>query len=302
MLPRKLKRDKKAVSNVIVIVLSLILIVVIVSNVILWSYEMNQYDWERMHEDLAITDVYSLNATYSEWFPTQTEYQVNIGSRQSGSYIDTQAVDGTWETFQEEDKPPRYRLDINGTFLVDLSSYSYSSIVTIEVQIRYRATKAFSEKFYLKAYNWSSGTYTDNGFNNTSGHIPTSDWNYYAVNFTDKWSDYMREDGKLFIKLQDEDPDSHHDPHRTTIDIDFFAVRVVISGIAFSFKNQGALTAHIVSLWIIDANTHNRYDANFYIGAGENATYILGGAELPNGQYTVKAVTERGNIAVYSSS
>jgi len=95
MLPRKLKRDKKAVSNVIVIVLSLILIVVIVSNVILWSYEMNQYDWERMHEDLAITDVYSLNVTYSEWFPTQIEYQVNIGSRQSGSYIDTQAVDGT---------------------------------------------------------------------------------------------------------------------------------------------------------------------------------------------------------------
>jgi len=298
MLLHKLKGDKRALSNVIVIVLSLILIVVIVADVVLWSYEMNEYDWERMREDLAITDVYSLNVTYSEWFPAQIEYQVNLGSRQSGSYIDTQAVDGTWETFQEEDKPPRYRLDINGTFLVDLSSYSYSSIVTIEVQIRYRATNVFSEKFYLKAYNWSSGTYTDNGFNNTSGHIPTSDWNYYAVNFTDKWSDYMREDGKFFIKLQDEGPDSH----RTTIDIDFFAVRVVISGVAFSFKNQGALTVHIVSLWIIDVNTHNRYDADFYIGAGENATYVLGGVELPNGQYIVKAVTERGNIAVYSSS
>ena len=298
MLLHKLKRDEKAVSNVIVIVLSLILIVLIVANVVLWSYEMNEYDWERMREDLAITDVYSLNATYSEWFPVQTEYQVNLGSRQSGSYIDTQAVDETWETFREEDRAPRYRLDINGTFLVDLSSYSYSSIVTIEVQIRYRATNVFSEKFYLKAYNWSSGIYTDNGFNSTSGHTPTSDWNYYAVNFTDKWSDYMREDGKLFIKLQDEGSDSLC----TTIDIDFFAVRVVISGVAFSFKNQGALTAHVVSLWIIDANAHNRYDADFYIGAGENATYVLSGAELPNGQYIVKAVTERGNIAVYSSS
>ena len=108
----------------------------------------------------------------------------------------------------------------------------------------------------------------------------------------------MREDGRLFIKLQDEGSDSR----RTTIDIDFFAVRVVISGVAFSFKNQGALTAHIVSLWIIDANAHNRYDADLYIGAGENATYVLGGAELPNGQYTVKAVTERGNICLLYTS
>lgn len=300
MLPRRLGRDKKAVSNVIVIVLSLTLIVVIVSNVVLWSYEMNQYDWERMREDLAITDVYSLK-TYSEWFPTQIEYQVNLGSLQNGNYTDTQAVDGKWETFQEEGSLPSYRLDINGTFLVDLSSYPYSSIITIEVQIRYRANANIpSEKFYLKAYNWSSGTYTDNGFNNTLGHSPTNDWNYYAVNFTDKWSDYMREDGKLFVKLQDEG--SYGDTSRTTIDIDFLAVRVVVGAVALSFKNRGALTARIVSLWIIDANAHNRYNADLYIGAGENATYVLGGAELPSGQYIVKAVTERGNIAVYSSS
>ena len=42
MLLHKLKREEKAVSNVIVIVLSLILIVLIVANVVLWSYEMNE--------------------------------------------------------------------------------------------------------------------------------------------------------------------------------------------------------------------------------------------------------------------
>ena len=296
MLLHKLKREKRAVSNVIVVVLSLILVVIIVSNIFLWSYEMNQYDWEKMRENLTITNVYILNKTYSEWFPTQQEYQINIGSRQSGSYIDTQTVDGTWETFKEEAKPPNYRLDINGTFLVDLSSYS--SIVTVEIQIRYRATNVFSEKFYLKAYNWSSGDYSNNGFNDTLGHTPTSDWSYYAVNLTDKWQDYVHEDGRLFIKLEDEG----FDPHRTTVDIDFFAVRIVMSGIVFSFKNKGSLTAHVVSLWMVDSKVHKRYEVDIYIGAGENIIYVLGGVKFPEGEFIAKAVTERGNIAVYSPS
>ena len=41
---KRLKRDKHGVSNVIVIMLSLVLIVVIVANVVLWSFQMNQLD------------------------------------------------------------------------------------------------------------------------------------------------------------------------------------------------------------------------------------------------------------------
>ena len=294
---RKFRRNKKAVSNVIVVVLSLILIVIIVANVVLWSYEMNQYDWERMKEKFEITDVYNLNVSYSEWFTTQTEYQVNNGSLQSGSYIDTQTIDGNPETFQEENKPPNYRFDINGTFTVDLSKYSYSSIQTVEVQIRYRTNNP-SEKFYLEAYNWRLGEYSDAGFNNTSGHDSSSNWEYYAVNFTSAWKNYLREDGKIIIKFRDGNPD----PRRTTIYIDFFAVRVVIGGIALVLKNNGAVTAHIVSLWVINSASHNHYDVDFYINSGENATFVLGGVKLPTGQYMVKVVTERGNMAIYSSS
>jgi len=42
-----LKRNKRGVSNVIVVMLSLVLIVVIVGNVVLWSYQMDQLDWEK---------------------------------------------------------------------------------------------------------------------------------------------------------------------------------------------------------------------------------------------------------------
>ena len=80
MLLHKLKGDKRALSNVIVVVLSLILIVVIVSNVILWNYEMNQYDWERMREKIEIVDASLIMHT---WYYSDFSYRVQhdiIGS------------------------------------------------------------------------------------------------------------------------------------------------------------------------------------------------------------------------------
>jgi hypothetical protein len=51
------KREKRGVSTVIVVMLSLVLIVLIVGNVVLWSYQMNQLDLERMHETITLTEV-----------------------------------------------------------------------------------------------------------------------------------------------------------------------------------------------------------------------------------------------------
>jgi hypothetical protein len=54
---KRLRLDKRGISNVIVVMLSLVLIVIIVSNVILTSYQMNQFDWERMQENVEIVNV-----------------------------------------------------------------------------------------------------------------------------------------------------------------------------------------------------------------------------------------------------
>jgi hypothetical protein len=51
------KRNKRGISTVIVVMLSLVLITIIVGNVVLWSYQMNQIDLDRMHETVTITDV-----------------------------------------------------------------------------------------------------------------------------------------------------------------------------------------------------------------------------------------------------
>ena len=54
---KHLKLDKRGISDVIVVMLSLVLLVIIVSNVILWSYQMNQFDWERMQENVQIVGI-----------------------------------------------------------------------------------------------------------------------------------------------------------------------------------------------------------------------------------------------------
>jgi Na+-transporting NADH:ubiquinone oxidoreductase subunit NqrC len=54
---KHLRQDKRGISNVIVMMLSLVLVVIIVANVILWSYQMNQLDLDRMQEKVEITTV-----------------------------------------------------------------------------------------------------------------------------------------------------------------------------------------------------------------------------------------------------
>ena len=54
---KHLKREKRGISTVIVVMLSLVLIVIIVGNVVLWSYQMNQLDLDRMQETAVLTDV-----------------------------------------------------------------------------------------------------------------------------------------------------------------------------------------------------------------------------------------------------
>ena len=294
----RLRRDRRGVSNIIVVVLSLVIIIAIVSNVVLWSYQMNQLDWEKIRENVKISNVTRVSATRSPWFVVQSEYTVNTGSRVSGAYEDTQvADDGGWETFQEEETPPTYRLDVNGTFTLDLSSYPLWSVSTVEIQLRYGASDA-GENWYLKAYNWTANEFSDSGFNSTTGHTPTTGWDNYAVNLTDQWRSYVQDDGTMRVEVCDEG----NEAVRMTVDIDFLGVRIVFSEIRFTFRNEGALTFHLVSLWIINSTDHERYDINAIVNSGETLNYTRDDISLPTGQYAVKVVTERGNIAVYLGS
>jgi hypothetical protein len=102
----------------------------------------------------------------------------------------------------------------------------------------------------------------------------------------------------MYVKFIDNGPDSNS----TTIDIDFLGIRATIDGANFTFKNEGSLTSHLVSLWIINSTNHRQYDTDAFINSAEIFSYIRADIPLPSGQYTAKVVTERGNMAVYFGS
>ncbi len=65
----RLKSDRRGLSNVIVVMLSLILVVVIAANVVLWGFQMNQFDWERMQEKIEITEVeVEVQSPLMDWY------------------------------------------------------------------------------------------------------------------------------------------------------------------------------------------------------------------------------------------
>jgi len=75
-----------------------------------------------------------------------------------------------------------------------------------------------------------------------------------------------------------------------------------VTGSQFTFENDGGLTVHLVSLWIINSTDHQRYDISVFINSAETKNYLRDDISLPTGSYTVKVITERGNTAVYSGS
>jgi hypothetical protein len=194
-----------------------------------------------------------------------------------------------------EESQGNNRLDMDGAFTIDVSTYPLSGIKNVEIQMRYRPSDT-GEAWYLKAYNWTSSTYSDNGFNSTAGHTPTTGWNYYTVDLTNCWESYVSSDGTVYVKIVDEGADSD----QTVLDIDFFAISIERDGVMFTFENQGSLTSHLVSLWVDNSTNHQRYSIDAFINLGEVTSIFRGDIALPDAPFIIKVVTERGNTAVFS--
>jgi hypothetical protein len=137
------------------------------------------------------------------------------------------------------------------------------------------------------------------GFNNTWGHSPSTDWDVYSVSLLSSWENYVRSDGTIRVQFVDQgEPDNE----QTRIEIDFLGVNVQMDGTEFTFENVGGFTVHVVSLWVIDETSHQRYDVNVFVNSAATKNHVLFGVMLPEESYTIKAVTERGNVAVFSSN
>lgn len=190
-----------------------------------------------------------------------------------------------------------YRLDISGGLKLDLSTYPAAHIRSVEIQTRYKTSDSL-ERWFLKAYNWTKGEYSDSGFNSTSGDLPTSGFKYYTINLASAWQSYVQSNGTIRVEFCD----AQQDANQTTVDIDFLGVRAIIDGVKLSLQNEGPVTCHIVGIWIVNSTTHKRYSADFFFNSGVDTNYVRADLALPAGSFIVKAVTERGNTAVFRKS
>jgi hypothetical protein len=189
-----------------------------------------------------------------------------------------------------------YRLDVINTYQIDLQTCPLDCIQGIEVLLRYDVSIS-DEKWFLKAYNWETGSFSDVGFNVTGGSQPVLDqWNEYAVNVTSGWSDYVAENGTILIEFVDEGVSTS----QAVVGVDFLAVTAIIDGVSLEVRNASPLSIHIVAVWINNSTDHQRYSADFFMNAGETATYVRGDIQMPQELLLAKVVTERGNTAVFS--
>ena len=291
---KRLRCNKRGLSSVIVVMLSLVLIVIIVGNVILWSYQMNQLDMERMQENLKIENVTRI--TRSSWFTAQKEFALVAGNKLAGTYTDTAVFDGHYETFTEASDT--YRLCIANNFTIESSVYPLNCVGGIEIFVRYNVTEDL-EKWFVRAYDWTNSSFSDAGFNSTEGNQPVrNEWNEYGVSVAENWTNYVKDDGSTLIEFLDEGISAN----QTTVHVDFVGVRAIIDGACIDLKNSSPLTVHVVAIWIVNSTNHRRYEADLFMNSGEEATYILADVSLPRNDYMTKIVTERGNLAVFTGS
>ena len=280
--------------------LSLVLIAIVISNVILWSYQMNEFDLERMQEKVEVSNV--TRVTRSSCSTPTTDYTITAGSKIGGNYTLTKTLDSVGERFREErtqifntftvTTSETYRLCLNNDFKMDLNAYPLSYIRGIEILTRYNTT-VDSEKWFLRAFNWSS---SDFEVLDIQGNQPIANqWNDYAANVTNQWEDYVNSDGTIRLEFADQG----NGTDQATIEIDFQGVRVIIDGTSVRLKNSGQYSAHIVAIWITNSTDHQRYSASLFINSGEETEYLRVELNLPEGNFTTRVVTEKGNIAVF---
>ena len=190
-----------------------------------------------------------------------------------------------------------YRLNITNSYNLDLQSYPKNDINDVEILLRYNVSDA-GETWFIEAYDWNTLTFSNAGFNDTGGIQPVAgQWNEYAVNVTSNLANYIAANGTILLQFSDGGASAI----QTTIGIDFLGVRVVIHGVSMEIENSSPLTVHVVALWITNSASHKRFDVDLFLNAGESNTVTRGDVTLPGGSFVAKVVTERGNIAVFSS-
>jgi hypothetical protein len=153
----------------------------------------------------------------------------------------------------------------------------------------------------IQLYNFTSGAYQTNGFGNiayTSSGTPNTDENS-AQSTSVRTTDFRNSTGGWKMKIKG------FKTGATQFDLkaDFIQFSEEKKGGALiTLENGGSITSHVVSIWINNSTNHQRFEVDTFVNSGETVSQTYPSINLPDGAYTVKAATERGNMAILTSS
>jgi hypothetical protein len=192
--------------------------------------------------------------------------------------------------------PDLYYLDAANSYTLDLDVNQMAHISNLTVQFSYNVTDA-GTRWMVKAYNWTTSSFSNSGFNDTTGIQPTvaGQWNNYSLTMP---SGYMASNGTVQLKFFN----AAADGNQTTVGVDFLGVRAVMDGGEdWLLENLSPQTIHVVAVWLTNSTLHQRHNKDVFINSGETNSALFNDVSLPAGSYMAKVVTERGNTAVLTA-
>jgi hypothetical protein len=192
--------------------------------------------------------------------------------------------------------PNLYNLDISNSYILDLDTYPAKHISNLLFQVSYNVSDV-GTRWLVKAYNWTTLSFSNSGFNDTVGSQPASigQWNNYTLSVP---KDYVAANGTVLVKFLN----GATDGNQTTVAVDFLGVRAVMDGGQdWLVKNSSPETIHVVAVWITNSTRHERYDKDVFINSGETDGSLFANLSMPSDSCVTKVVTERGNVAIFPS-
>jgi hypothetical protein len=285
---RRLRQDKRGINNVITAMLGLIIVVIIVANVFIWNYEMNAIDLEKSREQVSIESVIrGDSASYNPMGYSLLQGTIIV----SGSTNNLASDDSVYVTVQSNRDYALAEVEFTGTS--DLGNWT---------ALTWKIDSAWSEgnvTVTFQLFDYNLGTYPTSGdgfisYNSSvTPYMDETKDQTVAVNATR----FLSESGQWKINATGTTTSST----QFDMEIDFIELRVGSTS-EFLLRNSGPVTAHVVSLWVVNSTVHQRYDVDVYLNSGEDILFKRDDITIPSGQCIVRIVTERGNIAVFTGS
>jgi hypothetical protein len=188
---KRFKRGKRGISTVIVVMLSLVLVVIIVGNVVLWSYQMNQVDWEKMQEKIDVVGAQTVLQNSTQY---PSAYTLMGGTTlTNGGLSNLTADDGTCMTFRS------YNSAIGTSDFVDNNSSNVDSSDAIGTHSNFTAMQYGPDSINdilteADARGYTLNDWVDSNTSNVDGHTGhgTSS-NFTAQRYTDTINDTLTE-------------------------------------------------------------------------------------------------------------